>query len=361
MASLEGGALVEPDESLDETVRTWLRLQHFQEGDLHSEANLDYFGEMTPMARACLLGNLRVCKWLHSHGAADDVTRPGQEGGETPMHWACHEGHLHACKWLYETGAAEDVTSVDFYGITPMLISSEHGHLSVCKWLYEMGAADDITRANTDDGATPMSGACKGGHLPTCKWLHSVGAPITTEDARGTTLMAAVCRNGHLDVCKWLYEVGAAEDLTKANTLGETPMSYAYSHFIVQNSQRAPVCEWLVFNGALNRPTPAGHVDQAVVERGTRYGNGVRRPALLAWAQGIVADHRALHDVFLVGTFSARRCSAHLWMLNEQGRRLHACSRSGSWSSRGGGLSQGSACATRGSSRRRWWRLDRWR
>lgn len=222
----------------DQPVRAWLKKQGFQEGDLRSEANLDYYGMTTPMARACLMGKLHVCKWLHDHGAAADITSVDDEGN-TPMYWACQHGHLPVCKWLYQLGAAADITNADNYGQTPMLIACAEGRLLVCEWLFEVGATADITEAN-NDGHTPMSYACQQGHLSVCKWL--------------------------------------------------------------------------VFNGALNRPTPAGHVDQAIVERDIAH----HRPALLAWAQGIVADHHAFRDAFLPGALSKQHCSAHLWMLIAQ-------------------------------------------
>ena len=60
------------------------------------------------------------------------------------------------------------------------------------------------------------------------------------------------------------------------------------------------VCKWLVFKGALNTPPPDqhddGHVDQAIVKRGTRLGN---RSALLAWAQDVAATHHTFLHVVL--------------------------------------------------------------
>ena len=64
------------------------------------------------------------------------------------------------------------------------------------------------------------------------------------------------------------------------------------------------VCKWLVFNGALNTPTPDqhddNHVDQAIVKRDTRPSwRGGERPALLAWAQDVAATHHTFLHVVL--------------------------------------------------------------
>ena len=59
---------------------------------------------MHPMGHACHEGELNVCKWLHAHGAAADITKADNDG-QTPMYIACCEGHLSVCKWLVFNGA----------------------------------------------------------------------------------------------------------------------------------------------------------------------------------------------------------------------------------------------------------------
>ena len=39
--------------------------------------------------------------------------------------------------------------------------------------------------------------------------------------------LARGCYKGELNVCKWLYDNGAAEDITKMNDSGYTPMNMA--------------------------------------------------------------------------------------------------------------------------------------
>ena len=95
------------------------------------------------------------------------------------------------------------------------------------------------------------------------------------------------------DVCKWLHEHGAAEDITKENDKGETPMRRACTHC------RLPVCQWLVLKGAMNRPVAppvtAAAALEALVDRDTMGVGGKLsdhlklRPKLLEWAQSVGA------------------------------------------------------------------------
>ena len=75
------------------------------------------------------------------------------------------------------------------------------------------------------------------------------------------------------------------------------------------------VCEWLVLNGALNRPISSsaaadddeidndqgGHVDPAIVQHSTRVGRH-HRPALLDWAKRVVNTHHTFLHVVLRGS-----------------------------------------------------------
>ena len=293
----------------EQAVRAWVVEQGFEEGDLRSDRWIEAIEEeVTPMGNACFEGELNVCKWLFDHGAADDITV--EHGTDhSPMQLACSRGHLAVCQWLVKMGAAEDITKCDDVGTTPMETACRCGHLSVCEWLFKMGAAEHISKAAMD-GWTPMLSACGGGYLSVCEWLYKVGAAedISRANDHGDTPMFRACSGGHLPVCEWLYKVGADGDISRANNQGSTPMLVA-SHFDQLHS-----CEWLVLNGALNRPTSftaaaaededgsdqGGHVDPAIVERDTRWGNP--RPALLKWAKRVLAIHRTFFHVVLHGS-----------------------------------------------------------
>ena len=214
-------------------------------------------------------------------GGDDDGLVPGEE--QAVRAWLVQQG--------FEPGDLRSEKEIEYRTMTPIAQACRKGEVNVCKWLYNHGAAEDISRADMD--RTPM---------------------------------ICACMNGHLSVCEWLYKVGAEEDISRADNYGQTPMIVAceFGHL--------SVCEWLVLNGALNRPTPftaaeedegdndqAGHVDQAIVQRDTRYGN--HRPALLDWAKRVVNTHHTFLHVVLRGsvvtprhrTSPRRRC--HLPLL----------------------------------------------
>jgi len=127
------------------------------------------------------------------------------------------------------------------------------------------------------------------GDLLMCQWLHANGAAedISRAEEDGCTPMHGACRGGKLSVCKWLFEVGADGDISRADNYGETPMHKACreGHLPVckwlyevgadggisraNNDGETPmwsacrdghlsVCEWLVLKGALNDPDLAG-------------------------------------------------------------------------------------------------------
>ena len=70
----------------------------------------------------------------------------------------------------------------------------------------------------------PMARGCYKGELNVCKWLYDNGAAedITKANNDGFTPMHGACDGGHLSVCQWLFEVGAAGDIAKTNDEGYT-------------------------------------------------------------------------------------------------------------------------------------------
>jgi|Dee2metaT_26_FD_contig_101_30056_length_1457_multi_4_in_0_out_0_1 hypothetical protein len=228
---------------------------------------------LSPLALACDLGELEVCKWLHARGA--DVRKSGARNGITPMIIACERGHLDVCQWLYEVGAAADIRKCENFGFTPMMWACQAGQLSVCKWLFEMGAAADVTR--------PVNG--------------------------GITPLCIACQCGHMSICQWLFEVGAAAHISQPDQYGRNPMKMAVAngHF--------GVCQWLASNGAVNDPD-THHVGLSIVDRLTTY---VARSALLENAQAALATHHTFLNVVLRASVIHRKQSTCLLPLLPRG------------------------------------------
>ena len=174
-----------------------------------------------------------------------------------------------------------------------------------------------------------MARGCYKGELNVCKWLYDNGAAedITKANSRGFTPMHRACEGGHLSVCQWLFEVGAAGDITKASNHGVTPMHRACDggHLSVcqwlfgvgaagditktdefgstpmhMACQRGhlSVCQWLVLNSALNNPT-SQQVGEAIVQEAARRMSDDTQSNLLSWARDMIDTHDTFLNVFL--------------------------------------------------------------
>ena len=240
----------------------WLGSQGYESGNLRSEicirkvsfcqGDIVKHVRRRPMARACELGDLRVCKWLHKYGAEKDVflCSSGYDD-RTPMQLACEHGHLEVCVWLGgECGVEADVYSVG--------LACERGHFLVCQWLLKEHTATrklHIHRTCLYD-QTLMHYACdvESGNLDICKLLYdkvlkaqgidAARAFVRETDYEGATPMYYACKYGRLEVCTWLYDAGAAEDIDEYSEEIRTPIE------IAGQNGHVSVCQWLVDVGA---------------------------------------------------------------------------------------------------------------
>ena len=269
----------------EDKVLNWLNDQGFERGDLRSKMisyyNSESFYTNTPMAHACIMGELNVCKWLYNHGAQTDVTGLNYED-KTPMHFACINGSLSVCKWLFENGANGDISKPDEDNFNPMYYACENDHFSVCRWLYDMGAVEDISKP-IYNGEIPMHMACAHDNLSMCQWLFELGAAedITKADEYGQTPIHTACEFGNLSVCKYLFEVGATEGFTMADGQGLTPIHVA------SKNGHISVCKLLIFNGALNE-TNSQHVRENIVFRDFKNASLSLILKLFTWLEDII-------------------------------------------------------------------------
>ena len=194
--------------------------------------------------KACIKGDLNVCKWLY-YKYAVEFTKKNDINRKTFMYIACEHGHLTLCKWFYDLGAIADIKSNNLTTTSPMFIACSKGHLPVCEWLYKVGAHNDVTRMC--NGLTPMYVACSYGHLSVCKWLYNNGASHHISQSVHFEIkpMWNACSNGHMSVCKWLYNMGATRDVNCVNSIS----GYAPIH-ITCNSGNLLSCKWLFEVGA---------------------------------------------------------------------------------------------------------------
>ena len=88
------------------------------------------------MFRACMEGDIEICKWIYQN-ENKDVNTPNINL-KTPFNVSCCKGYLEIVKWLYKNGA--DVEKKDKNLISPLLSAISEGHVEVVKFLYEINA-----------------------------------------------------------------------------------------------------------------------------------------------------------------------------------------------------------------------------
>ena len=150
-----------------------------------------------------------------------------------------------------------------------------------------------------------MAWASQKGELGVCKWLHKNGAAedVTKANSSGFTPMYIACQEGHLSVCKWLVLNGALSFLPPvAEVVGENEFAAAITPILdslassisLLSSSNSPRHQFLL--SFQTKLLLIGHVDEYIVQRDTLRGH---RPDLLAWAQQVVATHHTFFHAVL--------------------------------------------------------------
>lgn len=85
---------------------------------------------MTPLAFACMVGDLPLVAYVGTHGGAADVTQ-ADYGGWTPLLRAARQGSVDVVAWLCSHGALEDLRRPNVQGGTPLGEAARMGHLRV--------------------------------------------------------------------------------------------------------------------------------------------------------------------------------------------------------------------------------------
>ena len=104
-----------------------------------------------------------------------------------PMTYFCLIGDLKMCRYLLSKGASTTATSTDCIWF-PMYSAAAGGHLNVCKWLYDHGAKEDIARRSTDNywsnagHYSPLQAA--GPSQACCRWFILKGV-LSLDDKPG--------------------------------------------------------------------------------------------------------------------------------------------------------------------------------
>ena len=111
----------------EDTARKMLETVGFDPDDVHNYQEIEFWG-YTPMSYFCLLGDLKMCRYLLSKGASTTESWSETGNGTTsPMIAACRGGNTDVCKWLYENGGSADVGKENIPLKNPLYYASR-GH-----------------------------------------------------------------------------------------------------------------------------------------------------------------------------------------------------------------------------------------
>jgi len=106
---------------------------------------------ITPLHYACMLGDLKLVKYLCDRGAnvriADSLMK------ETPLHDACSHGTAEMVALLLNMGASEDLNLQNHEKSTPLYLACRDGGEKIVALLLERGALVNIA---DEDGYTPL-------------------------------------------------------------------------------------------------------------------------------------------------------------------------------------------------------------
>ena len=128
----------------------------------------------------------KQCK-LSYHACVASNTNRTLRAKMHPMTYFCLIGDLKMCRYLLSKGASTTATSTDCIWF-PMYSAAAGGHLNVCKWLYDHGAKEDIARRSTDNywsnagHYSPLQAA--GPSQACCRWFILKGV-LSLDDKPG--------------------------------------------------------------------------------------------------------------------------------------------------------------------------------
>jgi ankyrin repeat protein len=185
---------------------------------------------------AVCIGDERLVKALHKHGARLDAVNPRNQ--INVLYIAAYNNHLSLVSYLLQH---TDVNQANKNGVTPLCIAAHSGHLEVVKYLVTQGKAD-VNQAY-EDGATPLCVAAQEGHLEVVKFLVAQGkADVNQACEDGATALNIAAQEGHLEVVKYLVTQGKA-DVNQACEDGATPL------YIAAQEGHLEVVKYLVKTG----------------------------------------------------------------------------------------------------------------
>lgn len=175
-------------------------------------------GHLSPLAGACLKGQLTAAKLLLAHGA--ELNPSSNRVSSSPLHQACRNDDMVMVNFLLEQGAQVDI--LDSYKVTPLMYASKYSSAQLVALLLkhkpDLAAVSFINAAAIHWSVWP-------GKPAITELLLIAKANPNHEMADGNTALHCAVLSGSVDMCKVLLKYGA--DPLRRNESEVTPLKLA--------------------------------------------------------------------------------------------------------------------------------------
>ena len=180
---------------------------------------------VTPLALACLNGNLAIVEALLAAGADPNAVQT--HSGETALMTAARTGAAPVVRALLDKGA--DVNAKEpTRGQTALMLAASEQHPEVIRLLIQRGA--DV-HARSLSGSTALLLAARDGNVETARSLLEGGARANDAAADGLTPLLVATVRGRTAFAEFLLDHGADPN---AKTAGYTALHWAAGTWVTQ-------------------------------------------------------------------------------------------------------------------------------
>lgn len=175
-------------------------------------------GQLSPLAGACLKGQLKTVKLLLAQGA--ELNPASNRSSSSPLHQACRNDDIEMVRYLLEQGAEVDI--IDAYKVTPVMYASKYSSVDLISLLLDH---KPNLHAMSFIGAAAIHWSVWPGKVEIAELLLLANAKPNQEMADGNTALHCAVLAGSVEMCKVLLRYGA--DPLRENKSEETPLNLA--------------------------------------------------------------------------------------------------------------------------------------
>ena len=233
---------------------------------------------ITPLMKACLLGNESIVQVLLQHGAS--IHMESTVDSMTPLQYAAQGRHFDILPLLVDHGARVD--SMTDRGNNLLHSSVQSENIPSTTFLLDKAAQEGVSLVNqiNDEGQTPLHAAVEVRNLELVKLLVDVGGDPTIVDLYGLSPLALAVHTGEEGICAHLLERGAV-DGNSCENLGSTLL-----HIAVASGNPAIVDLLIEYGAQVDSVAQRGFVVFTPLHLSCEHGN-------LPMVQRLVEKHGA--------------------------------------------------------------------